>query len=356
MHNYSDKLFGSLENSSVLVTGGAGFIGSNIVETLTKLNVKFIRIMDNLETGYMTNIQPFLDLPNVEFMHADIRNLDDCKRACEGIDMICHQAALGSVPRSINNPLDSHNTNVNGFFHILLAAKEAGIKRVVYASSSSVYGSNNKSIKIEEENEAVLSPYAATKAIDEIYGHIFTLTFGLECIGLRYFNVFGPRQNPNGAYAAVIPLFTNNFINRVQSTINGDGSFSRDFTYIDNVVQANLRALTTSNSAAYGHVFNVGTCNNITIKEMYYKIKSIYYFATGHMGDNPIYGPVRNGDVPFSRASLQKIESVLNYKPLIYFDEGLEKTVKYFIIRAKELDVAQTTPTDVTTTETTDST
>ena len=315
-----------MNNRTVLVTGGAGFIGSHIVNALVHLGASKIRILDNLATGSISNIQSLLDkYPNIEFILGDVCNLETCKEACSGIDIICHQAALGSVPRSVDNPLGSHTSNVTGFINILVAAKENGIKRIVYASSSSVYGTNNKSIKIEEENGMPISPYAATKYIDEIYAYTFYKTYGLECIGLRYFNIFGPRQNPNGVYAAVIPRFITNILNEKQSTINGDGNNSRDFTYIDNAVQANILALTTEDSKCFGQVFNVGTHNTLSVKDLYYKIKNI-------MGSSiePVYGPPRQGDVPYSCASIDKISLLLGYKPTIFFEEGLEKTIEYF--------------------------
>ena len=222
-----------IQEKRILVTGGAGFIGSNIVETLLKQGVKFVRILDNLVTGKMENIQFLLDkYENLEFMYGDISKLEDCRKAVKNIDIITNQAALGSVPRSIIDPLSSHISNVNGFLHLLIAAKEQGIKRIVYASSSSVYGDNHTLPKVEENTGNVLSPYAATKAIDEIYGGVFTKCYNMECIGLRYFNIFGPRQDPHGAYAAVIPKFISLLKEGKRPTINGDGSFSRDFTYV----------------------------------------------------------------------------------------------------------------------------
>ena len=236
-----------IENKNILVTGGAGFVGSNIVEYLLKNNVKCVRILDNLSTGNKNNIQPFLDkYDNIEFLWGDITNLETCRKAVNNIDIICHQAALGSVPRSMNDPLSSHNSNVNGFFNILLAAKENNIKRIVYASSSSVYGDHPVLPKVEQNIGKQLSPYAITKYIDELYGNIFTKCYGMECIGLRYFNIFGPRQDPNGAYAAVIPKFISSMKKNIRPIINGDGNYSRDFTYIDNAVQVNILALTTT--------------------------------------------------------------------------------------------------------------
>lgn len=315
-----------LKNSSILVTGGAGFIGSNIVEFLLKNGVKNIRILDNLSTGFFHNIKPLLDnFTNVEFMWGDITNLEMCKKACQGMTMVCHQAALGSVPRSINDPLTSHNTNVNGFLNILVAMKENGIKRIVYASSSSVYGSNDKPIKIENSIGKQMSPYAITKYIDELYARIFTELYEFECIGLRYFNVFGPRQNPEGVYAAVIPKFIKLMINDEQIIINGDGTYSRDFTYIDNVVYANYLALTTENQLCFGEIFNVGTNNSISINVLVGQIKQIL----GKECD-VIYGPNRLGDVPYSNASIEKISEYLGYSPKVFFNEGLVKTVEYF--------------------------
>jgi len=307
----------------VLVTGGAGFIGSNIVEYLLSLNHR-VRVIDNLATGNKNNLSEFENNPNFEFIYVDITNLDDVRNACRNIDAICHQAALGSVPRSIAHPLGSHNTNVNGFLNVLLAAKENGIKRVVYASSSAVYGDEVMLPKVEHKIGKQLSPYAITKYIDELYGRIFTEMYGMECIGLRYFNVFGPKQNPNGAYAAVIPKFISCVKRGIAPVINGDGMHSRDFTYVSNIVNGNYLALTTENSACFGEIFNIGAGGRVTILEMYHGIKDI-------LGSNmePIFGPTRAGDILHSNADVTKARELLGYEPNVDFNEGIKKTVNF---------------------------
>lgn len=308
-------------NKNVLITGGAGFIGSNIAEYLLNNGVKFIRIFDNLSTGKKENIQFLLDkFDNIEFMYGDITNLEHCRKAVKNMDIITHQAALGSVPRSVVDPLSSHNNNVNGFFNILLSAKEEGIKRIVYASSSSVYGDNPILPKIEENTGNVLSPYACTKAIDELYAGVFTKCYNMEIIGLRYFNIFGPRQDPNGAYAAVIPKFISLMKNDNQPTINGDGTFSRDFTYVDNAVQANILAITTTNNEAFGQAFNIGCGGQYSLNTLVCEINK-------NLGKNivPKYGPNRPGDIPHSNADISKAQNILEYNPKINFEEGLKK-------------------------------
>ena len=308
-----------MENRNILITGGAGFIGSNIVETLLKTSVKSIRILDNLVTGKMKNIQFLLDTyDNLEFMYGDIADLEKCRCAVKGMNVICHQAAIGSVPRSVEDPLTSHISNVNGFLNILIAAKEEGIKRIVYASSSSVYGDDTILPKIEEKTGNVLSPYAATKAIDEIYAGVFTKCYHMECIGLRYFNIFGPRQDPDGAYAAVIPKFIKLMREGKQPKINGDGSFSRDFIFVDNIVQANILALTTRNNKCFGEIFNIGMGIKTTILELINKTNSI-------LGINiqPIIGDNRDGDIPHSHADISKAKDILEYNPQTTFEEGL---------------------------------
>ena len=312
-----------ISNLNILVTGGAGFIGSNIVETLLKKGAKNIRILDNLVTGKKENIQKLLDNnTSLEFMYGDIANLEICRKAVKNIDVICHQAAIGSVPRSVADPLTSHIANVNGFLNILLAAKEEGIKRVVYASSSSVYGDHPILPKVEENTGNVLSPYAATKAIDEIYANVFTRCYGMEIIGLRYFNIFGPRQDPNGMYAAVIPKFIQLMRNGDKPLINGDGSFSRDFTYVDNAVQANILALTTDNIMCFGEAFNIGAGGQSTLLELVNAINNELNSTI-----EPIFGKERAGDIPHSNADITKAKNMLDYDPKISFEEGINRLI-----------------------------
>lgn len=315
-----------IEGKSILITGGAGFIGSNLCDYLLNYNPKIIRILDNLSTGKLNNISHLMNNKKIEFIYGDISNLEICRKALKNINMVCHQAALGSVPRSVDDPLSSHISNVNGFLNILIAAKENNIKRIVYASSSSVYGDNTTLPKTEQNLGKVISPYAATKLIDEIYAHIFTKCYDMECIGLRYFNVFGPRQDPNGAYAAVIPKFINLMKNNESPIINGDGSYSRDFTYIDNVLQANFLALTTSNDEAFGNAFNIGVGNRYTINELVGILKNKLNF-----NKDIIYGDNRSGDVPHSNADISLAKLVLCYNPTIDFKKGIILTVDYFL-------------------------
>ena len=312
---------------TILITGGAGFIGSNITQyILNNTNYK-VRILDNLSTGNKNNIQNLLDSnENLEFIYGDISNLEICRKACHGVNMICHQAALGSVPRSIDDPLSSHNSNVNGFLNILWTAKEKNIKRIVYASSSSVYGDHPELPKVEDKTGNLLSPYAATKGIDEIYAGIFTRCYGMECIGLRYFNIFGPRQDPNGAYAAVIPKFINIMKDGKQPIINGDGLNSRDFTYVDNAVQANYLALNTENEKCFGETFNIGCEGQSTLIELVNIINK--HLETNI---NPIFGSPRPGDIAHSNANINKAKNILGYDPKVLFEEGIIKTIKYYL-------------------------
>jgi len=313
----------------LLITGGCGFIGSNITEYfLENMLFESIVIIDNLSTGFMHNIQNLLDkYSNLQFIEGNIQDIEVCRNITKNIDAICHQAATGSVPRSINDPFFYHKNNVDGFFNLLIAAKENGCKRFVFASSSSVYGDNESLPKIEDNTGNVLSPYAATKKINEIYANVFHKCYGMEIIGLRYFNVFGEKQNPNGEYAAVIPKFIDFVKNGKSPTIFGDGSFSRDFTYVKNVVRANYLALTTTNQECFGEIFNIGAGGRISINDIFYKICEI-------MGANitPNYQPNRKGDIPHSNASIKKANSLLGYTPEYGFEEGLKRTIEYFAV------------------------
>ena len=308
----------------VLLTGGAGFIGSHLCDYLLE-NGYEVRVIDNLITGNKKNIEHHFNNKNFDFCYGDITNLETIRKVLDGIDIICHQAALGSVPRSVEDPLSSHNANVNGFLNILLAAKEKNIKRIVYASSSSVYGDEQELPKIENKIGKQLSPYAITKYIDELYAKNFTELYNMECIGLRYFNVFGPRQDPNGAYAAVIPKFITSLKNNKQPIINGDGSYSRDFTYVKNVIEANYLALTTTNNKCFGQVFNIGAGGRITILEMFNSIKNIL-----NLDIKPILGENRKGDIPHSNANINKASEFLGYNPKISFNEGIKLTIDYY--------------------------
>ena len=317
----------SLENTSFLVTGGAGFIGSHITETLLEKGAKFVRILDNLSTGKKSNIQFILDKFGdcVEFMHGDLADLDKCRKAVVNIDRVCHQGALGSVPRSIDDPLTSHKSNVDGTFNIFLACHEAGIKRVCYASSSSIYGDSLELPKVEDVIGNLLSPYAGTKYIDEIYSSIFTRVYEMECIGFRYFNVYGPRQDPTGVYAAVIPVYISKLSANQQVIIQGDGTKSRDFTYISNVVDANILGLMTENKQAFGEVFNIGIGSRVTIQNVHDEIAKI--LGSELKAD---YGPNRRGDTDHSDANIDKARTILSYEPKVNFIDGLKKTIEWF--------------------------
>jgi UDP-N-acetylglucosamine 4-epimerase len=282
-------------------------------------------------TGKLDNIKPFIG-EYVEFMYGDISNLETCRKAIKNIDIVCHQAAIGSVPRSINEPLLYHMSNVNGFLNILISCMEAGIKRIVYASSSSVYGDDKTLPKKESNTGNILSPYGATKMIDEIYANVFTTCYGMEIIGLRYFNIFGPRQDPNSIYSAVIPKFINMIIAGKQPIINGSGCHSRDFTYVDNAVSANILAMTTTNNECFGTVFNIGTGGNITILAMYNIIKNQLNSSIC-----PIFGPPRSGDILHSHACIDKAKDMLGYTPLITLYDGIQKTIVHVLVAIKNI-------------------
>jgi UDP-N-acetylglucosamine 4-epimerase len=314
-----------LSNYSFLVTGGAGFIGSILVAYLLKYGAKKVRVLDNLATGFYENIKEFENLSNFEFIEGDIRDLQTCKNAMEGIDYVSHQAALGSVPRSINDPITSNEVNVSGFLNILVAQKESQtVKRLVYAASSSTYGDSKQLPKVEENIGNPLSPYAVTKLVNELYADVFYKTYKTETIGLRYFNVFGPRQSPTGAYAAVIPLFMQALKDKISPTINGDGEQTRDFTYVENAVQANVKAF-FADEIAVNQVVNVAYGQRISLNELWSNLKEI-------SGQNieAVYGPPRAGDVRDSLADISKACKLMGYKPEFSVFDGLKITWENF--------------------------
>lgn len=315
---------------SILVTGGAGFIGSNLCEALLD-NGNKVTCLDNFSTGKRENIAHLQSNPNFKLIEGDIRNLDDCQKACEGVDYILHEAALGSVPRSINDPITSNEVNVSGFLNMLVAARDAKVKRFVYAASSSTYGDSESLPKVEDKIGKPLSPYAITKYVNELYADIFSKTYGLQTIGLRYFNVFGRKQDPNGAYAAVIPKFVMHLMQHESPVINGDGSFSRDFTYIDNVIEMNVRALTSTNKEAVNTVYNVAFGERTDLNELVGLLKEFLgEFDAQIKQIEPKYGPNRQGDVPHSLASIEKAKTLLNYSPTYDMRSGLKEAVNWY--------------------------
>ena len=315
----------------ILVTGGAGFIGSNIVESLlADQNIEQVRVLDNLETGSIDNIGGFYTSSKFEFIQADIRDYSSCLQACDGIDLVTHQAALGSVPRSVNDPLTTNEVNIGGTLNVFTAAKEKKVKRIVYAASSSTYGDHPALPKVENEIGKPLSPYAVTKYVNELYADVFARLYNIEFIGLRYFNVFGPKQNPKGPYAAVIPLFTESFLNGHAPVINGDGNHSRDFTYVSNVVQANLLALFTENKAAVNQVYNIGYGQQTSLLQLVQYLKRI-----SARDIEPIKAPERTGDVKHSLADISKAKNLLGYNPAVSVEEGLRRTYEWYKINNK---------------------
>lgn len=324
--NFKEKL----ENKKILVTGGAGFIGSNLVEKLLELGT-IVTVLDNFSTGYKHNIEPFFNNKNFTLIEGDIRDLKTCKKACKYQDYVLHEAALGSVPRSINDPITSNEVNVNGFLNILISAKDAGVKRLIYAASSSTYGDSKSIPKVENIIGNPLSPYAITKYVNELYADIFKKIYNFDTIGLRYFNVFGRKQDPNGAYAAVIPKFVIQLLNHQSPTINGDGSYSRDFTYIDNVIQMNLLALTTNKEEALNQIYNTAVGDRTTIKDMAELLKKYLSVYDPEISQIEIqYGPNRQGDVPHSLASIDKAQKNLGYQPSHIFSKGLKEAVDWY--------------------------
>lgn len=322
----SDKLFHSvdLNKHSFVVTGGAGFIGSHLTEYLVTHNAKKVFVLDDLSTGTLDNLKAFEKKPNFEFVQGSICDADICEKVFKQADYVLHQAALCSVPRSIANPVATHDVNISGFLNVLMAAKEAGIKRMVFASSSSVYGDSKTLPKTETDQVSPLSPYAVSKLSNELYASVFARNYNMSLVGLRYFNIFGPRQNPNGPYAAAIPLFITALLDGKSPTIYGDGNQTRDFTFVKNVVQANIKAL-FAEEKVNGQVFNIATGGRITVNEL-------FAILAGLAGSNikPNYQPARKGDVKDSKASIEKAKEYFGYEPEINFHEGIETTWNWF--------------------------
>lgn len=318
-----------LSGKKILVTGGAGFIGSNLCESLLQLNNKVV-CLDNFATGKRENITMFLDNPNFTLIEGDIRNLQDCMLATNEVDYVLHQAALGSVPRSIKDPITSNEVNVGGFLNMLVASRDNGVKRFIYAASSSTYGDSESMPKVEEVIGKPLSPYAVTKYVNELYAEIFSTTYGLETIGLRYFNVFGKKQDPNGAYAAVIPKFISQLIQLESPVINGDGSYSRDFTYIDNVIQANLLSMTAPQEAV-NTVYNVAFGDRNTLNDLMRYLKELLSAYNPAIEDVAVvYGVKRTGDIPHSHASIAKAQKALQYHPQYSLQQGLKEAIQWY--------------------------
>jgi UDP-N-acetylglucosamine/UDP-N-acetylgalactosamine 4-epimerase len=314
----------------ILITGGAGFIGSNLCEYFINKGHN-VRCLDNLSTGFKKNIESLLSNDQFEFVEGDIRDLETCRLAVKDREYVFHQAALGSVPRSINDPIQTNDVNISGFLNMLVAARDEKVKRFIYAASSSTYGDSVSLPKIEEQIGKPLSPYAITKYVNELYADIFSKTYGTETIGLRYFNVFGRKQDPNGAYAAVIPKFVIQFMNYESPVINGDGEFSRDFTYIDNVIHMNEQAMNCTKSSALNTVYNTAFGDRTTLNELVYEIRNILSTYDSKIKDiEIIYGPNRQGDIPHSLASIEKAKKQLGYNPKFNLKEGLTEAIDWY--------------------------
>ena len=314
----------------LLITGAAGFIGSNLCEFMLHKGYDVVGL-DNLATGFMHNLNEFKSHPNFSFIEADIRDYESCIKATQGVDYVLHQAALGSVPRSLKDPITSNDVNVTGFLNMLEASKQNNVKRFVYAASSSTYGDSEQLPKVEENIGKPLSPYAITKYVNELYADIYSKAYGLETIGLRYFNVFGKRQDPHGAYAAVIPKFIHQFIEGNSPVVNGDGSYSRDFTYIDNVLQMNYLAITTTNQAAVNQVYNTAVGDCVSLLEMSDNIKEgLSAYDANIKNIELTFGPFREGDIPHSQASIEKAKKLLGYQPTHNFKEGIKESLEWY--------------------------
>lgn len=320
----------------ILVTGGAGFIGSNLCEELVKKG-NYVVCLDNFSTGRIENIQGLLDNNRFKLIEGDIRNLDTCLEAVNGVDVVFHEAALGSIPRSIDDPITTNAVNISGFLNMLVAAKNAKIDRFIFAASSSAYGDNETIPKVEDTIGKPLSPYALTKYVDELYAHVFSITYGLKYIGIRYFNVFGRRQDPNSAYAAVIPLFIKKILKHERPIINGDGSNSRDFTYIDNIIHINMLALETLSPQAFNQIYNGAGGENTSVLELEQLItKNLSAYDNCIDCIVPIFGPNRIGDIKHSKASISKAKKLLGYTPVCTFEDGLKKTIYWYLSNLKE--------------------
>lgn len=317
---------------NILVTGGAGFIGSNLCEALLKRGDNVV-CLDNFATGHIENLLPLVEQYPKAFkiIVGDIRNIEDCRKALDGCDYVLHEAALGSVPRSINDPATTNAVNIGGFLNMIIAARDAKVKRFVFAASSSTYGDSKALPKVEDVIGKPLSPYAITKLVDELYADVFAKSYDIEYIGLRYFNVFGRRQDPHGAYAAVIPLFVKQFMNHQSPTINGDGEYSRDFTYIDNVIQANILALETHNLEAINQIYNVAFGERTTLNQLVGFLKQDLTEYDADIANVEVkHGPNRAGDIPHSLASIDKAKLLLGYKPEYCLESGLKEAVKWY--------------------------
>jgi len=340
MKMFNDKIYNTpyhsvdLSSYRFLVTGGAGFIGSNLVEYLLKFNAGHVRVLDNLSNGYLNNIKDFLHLPNFEFIEGDIRDLSTCKRAVQDMDFVSHQAALGSVPRSIADPITTNEVNINGFLNMMVAAKDSSdLKQFIYAASSSTYGDSSELPKVEGNEGNPLSPYAVTKLVNEVYADVFSRVYNFRAIGLRYFNIFGPKQNPDNPYAAVIPLFCKHFIKGSSPTINGDGETTRDFTFVENAVQANVKALLSgvqgdlsfNKPNTSSDVFNIACGDQISLNQVVDLLRTI-----SKKNIQATYRSERIGDVRHSKASIDKFRKFCNYDPLFKFSQGLSITYSWY--------------------------
>ncbi len=326
-----------ISNSTFLITGGAGFIGSNIVEYLIKYNAGKVKVLDNFSTGSLDNLADFISLSNFELIEGDIRNVDVCRQAAQQVQYVSHQAALGSVPRSINDPITSNDVNVGGFVNMLVAARDARVQRMVYAASSSTYGDHPGLPKVEDETGKPLSPYAVTKLVNELYADVFSRVYDFHAVGLRYFNVFGPRQNPKGPYAAVIPLFIESALQEKRPVINGDGETSRDFTFVENAVQANIRAMLATTLHQH-EVINIAYGERTTLNQL-------WEYITAYTGISlaPVYREERKGDVKHSLADISKAHQLIGYTPQVSIHQGLSAAVKWYAsaLRSQPLQAAQ---------------